>query len=551
MKQREEGYVLVLVLVTMAALAVLSLAAMQVNLVTNKLTGIRSEDTQLNEDARSALHLIAADVRNRFPLHDSQDVPEHMTSETAFNTAIQALLATDEPFVKLAESSDSTITYSIQLKKDDASNRLETAPFTKILQVDVYASRQVKPEQPRLAVHYTQDLYLTALPSFLYYVLGSDQQLAVNGMPTVKGNIYSGGPLTLMRPANYQLNGEAKQLQNLPTSRFYLDGRIDVPDLVYCHVCRQPNYFTAGNNVANEFPDAGPVASQFSPFQFDYSIIEFVNRRLTQKLPYTNTVETTLFKESVIPRTNQVFETERVISDDGSTIIERPSPYLTKQLYDRLTDTTIVTPTPSLAGKPMVITESIAKNENPLLFDGDLTIDSLDHISIDRPLLINGDLTIQGNVSFESTVYVLGDSVIDRANIRPLDEDNLNSLVLLSKGKILLNRINEFETGSTSLQAFLYSDSLEKTQVYAVGSELQIKGGLYSRGPLDVNVFRGRYPEAEGLSAAQYFERNVPEQAPEHSRLQLTYNDAVFNQLNTLPVTNQLQFFVSQPVQLP
>lgn len=550
MRKQEEGYVLVLVLVTMAALAVLSLAAMQVNLVTNKLTVIRTEDTQLNEDARSALQLIAADVRNRFPLHDSNDVPEHMASETAFNAAVHELLATDAPFVKLTNTSDSTITYSIQLKEDEDTTQLVTAPFTKILQVDVRASRQVNPEQPRLAVHYTQDLYLTALPSFLYYVLGSDQQLAVNGMPTVKGNIYSGGPFTLMRPANYQLNGEAKQLQNLSTSRFYLDGRIDVPDLASCNVCRQPNYFTAGNSFANEFPDAGPVTSQFSPFQFDYSIIEFVNRRLAQKLPYTNTVEATLFRQSTLPRTNLVFETERVISDDGSTIIERPSPYLAKRLYDRLTDPTIVTLPPSLTGSAMVITESIAKNENPLLFDGDLTIDSLNHISIDRPLIVNGDLTIQGNVSFESTVYVLGDSVIDRANIRPLDETGLNSLVLLSKGKILLNRINEFETGSTSLQAFLYSDSLEKTQVYAVGSELQIKGGLYSRGPLDVNVFRGRYPEAEGLSATQYFERNIPEQAPEHSRLQLTYNDAVFNQLNTLPVTNQLQFFVSQPVQL-
>ncbi|MCT4795726.1 hypothetical protein [Exiguobacterium alkaliphilum] len=550
MRKQEEGYVLVLVLVTMAALAVLSLAAMQVNLVTNKLTVIRTEDTQLNEDARSALQLIAADVRNRFPLHDSNDVPEHMASETAFNAAVHELLATDAPFVKLTNTSDSTITYSIQLKEDEDTTQLVTAPFTKILQVDVRASRQVNPEQPRLAVHYTQDLYLTALPSFLYYVLGSDQQLAVNGMPTVKGNIYSGGPFTLMRPANYQLNGEAKQLQNLSTSRFYLDGRIDVPDLASCNVCRQPNYFTAGNSFANEFPDAGPVTSQFSPFQFDYSIIEFVNRRLAQKLPYTNTVEATLFKQSTLPRTNLVFETERVISDDGSTIIERPSPYLVKRLYDRLNDPTIVTLPPALTGSAMVITESIAKNENPLLFDGDLTIDSLNHISIDRPLIVNGDLTIQGNVSFESTVYVLGDSVIDRANIRPLDETGLNSLVLLSKGKILLNRINEFETGSTSLQAFLYSDSLEKTQVYAVGSELQIKGGLYSRGPLDVNVFRGRYPEAEGLSATQYFERNIPEQAPEHSRLQLTYNDAVFNQLNTLPVTNQLQFFVSQPVQL-
>lgn len=205
MRKREDGYVLVLVLVTMAALAVLSLAAMQVNLATNKLTVIRTEDTQLNEDAKSALRLIADEVRTQFPLHGEAEVPTHMESEAAFQTAVQSLLVSDEPFTDL--TTDSEVRYSIDLKKDAMDTTIQTAPFTTILQVNVTASRQVNPEQPELTVEYTQDLYLTALPSFLYYVLGSDQQLNVNGMPTIQGNIYSGGPLAFMRQANFQLDG--------------------------------------------------------------------------------------------------------------------------------------------------------------------------------------------------------------------------------------------------------------------------------------------------------------------------------------------------------
>ena len=549
MHKREEGYVLVLVLVTMAALAVLSLAAMQVNLVTNKLTVIRTEDTQLNEDAKSALNLIAADVRNSFPLHDSNDVPAHMQSESAFNDAIQGTLVSNEPFLGLPSESDSQVSYSIQLKENADANLLDTAPFTKILQVNVTASRQLNPEQPQLSVEYTQDLYLTALPSFLYYVLGSDEQLTVNGMPTVKGNIFSGGPMTFNRAANYQLNGVAKQVENLDSSRFLLNGRIDLENPADCPVCSQPNYFTTGNETANELPDSGPVASQFSAFQYDYSIIEFLNRYMSQKLTYTSAVDTNIFEDALIPSTDQVFEVERVLAGDGVTVIERPTPYLNARTYNTFTDPTIIKLPATLANRSMYVTESIAATSAPLLFDGDLVIESIDRLTIERPLIVRGNLTIRGNVSFESTVYTLGDTFIDRANILPIDASKGNSLILLSKGKILLNRINEFDETPTTLQAFLYSDSTEPTYVYAVGSILQIKGGLYSKGPMNVNVFRGSFSDQELLNPVEYFDSRIPAHDADQSRLQLYYNDAVFNQLDTLPVTNQLQFFVSQPIQ--
>ncbi|WP_337873601.1 hypothetical protein [Exiguobacterium sp.] len=550
MRKREDGYVLVLVLVTMAALAVLSLAAMQVNLATNKLTVIRTEDTQLNEDAKSALRLIADEVRTQFPLHGDMEVPAHMESETAFISKVQSLLVSDEPFTAL--TTDSAVRYSIELKRDATDTAVQTAPFTTILQVNVTASRQVNPEQPELSVEYTQDLYLTALPSFLYYVLGSDEQLDVNGMPTVKGNLYSNGPLTFIRDANYQLGSERLTIQNLDSSLFHLDGRIDLSDQGSCASCQQENYFTAGDERAGEMADVGVSPSSFSPFQYDYSIIEFLNRRLDTPLAYTANVQSKIFEEGLIASTEEVFELERILSEDGASIIERPTPYLNADAFNRLSEPTILTRPDLILDRPMYVTESITESNAPLLFDGDVVIESIDKLTIERPLIVRGNLTIRGNVSFNSTVYALGDTFIDRANILPIDAAKGNSLILLSKGKILLNRINEFDDTPTTLQAFMYSDSVEETKVYAVGSILEINGGLYSKGPLEVNVFRGKFVDAEGLSPQEYFDNlnHFPAQDAEESRLKLTYNDAVFNQLETLPVTNQLQFFVSHPVQL-
>ncbi|MGY0205388.1 hypothetical protein ACW7EJ_18480, partial [Acinetobacter soli] len=46
---------------------------------------------------------------------------------------------------------------------------------------------------------------------------------------------------------------------------------------------------------------------------------------------------------------------------------------------------------------------------------------------------------------------------IDRAEIRGVSSEQDSSLVLLAKGKILLNRIDEFRNSSSPLQAFLFT----------------------------------------------------------------------------------------------
>lgn len=186
----------------------------------------------------------------------------------------------------------------------------------------------------------------------------------------------------------------------------------------------------------------------------------------------------------------------------------------------------------------------------PLLFDGDVIIEAVRPITISRPLIVNGNLTIRGNVAFNTTVYALKDAFIDRATITGVSQSQNSSLVLLAKGKVLLNRINEFERTTTPLQAFLYSDSEEKSKLYAVGSLINIKGGLYSRGPLEINTLRGRFLlPPQSAKEAHFAPRNrTPTDVIEESRLIMTYNEGVFEQINTLPVSNQLQLFTARPV---
>lgn len=556
MKQDERGYVLILVLVTMAALAVLSLAAIQVNLATNKQTNLRVDETQLDTDVKGVLDVLVADLRATFPLHDANVVQPYMENEQLFQAKVETVLKQDTLYAGTRQSGDNDIRYSITRSTADQAN----APFTTVLTLTATGTTKAKPEQPMQTSSYSQEVYVTALPSFLYYVLGSDDTLTVNGPPKIEGNLFAGTRLSLERDAKYQLKNQVNTLNNSASSRFYLDGRIDLGNGATCDGCETTNYFTNSTTPGvNHEPEIGPVESSFSNFNYDYSVVQYVNRFMGSlaDIPYNANPADEIFAKSNITRTNEPF-IEQIYRPVNSNKPELLKTNLIDQgKLDAITGMQIVRLHPEAIanytgkdGISIVISKSIASKTTPLLLDGDVTIDSLNEITISRPLIINGDLTIRGKVAFNTTVYALGDTYIDGADLLPATAGgNDSSLVLLSKGKILLNRINEFQNTSSTLQAFMYSASTEPTRLYAVGSIVNMKGGLYSKGPLEVNTFRGTFkslPE-QANKQASFAPGNVDAYAEvDKSRLVMEYNEGVFRQITTLPVTNQLQLFVGQ-----
>ncbi len=549
MKQDERGYVLILVLVTMAALAVLSLAAIQVNLATNKQTNLRVDETQLDTDVKGVLDVLVADLRATFPLHDANVVQPYMENEQLFQAKVETVLKQDTLYAGTRQSGDNDIRYSITRSTADQAN----APFTTVLTLTATGTTKAKPEQPMQTSSYSQEVYVTALPSFLYYVLGSDDTLKVNGPPKIEGNLFAGTKLALERDAKYQLKDQINTLNNSASSRFYLDGRIDLGNGATCDGCETPNYFTNSTTPGvNYEPEIGPVESTFSRFNLNYSVIQFANRhRATAgKLPYTNSPKQTLFQSTLIPTsTISPFLKQTYVVDGETTPRERPTEFIDSSQLNSVQTLQLVNLPVGVTG-PMVITKSITNSTVPLLLNGDVTIDALDTITISRPLIINGDLTIRGKVAFNTTVYTLGDAFIDRADLLPVASGaNDSSLVLLAEGKILLNRINEFQDSSSTLQAFMYSASTEPTRLYSVGSIVNMKGGLYSKGPLEVNTFRGSFKSLPQQANKQaYFAPGNVIASPDvdDSRLVMEYNEGVFRQIDTLPVTNQLQLFVGQ-----
>ncbi|MCY1690401.1 hypothetical protein OVA29_06320 [Exiguobacterium sp. SL14] len=213
-------------------------------------------------------------------------------------------------------------------------------------------------------------------------------------------------------------------------------------------------------------------------------------------------------------------------------------------------------------GNTVTLTDDLVQETlEPLIINGNLTISSLNPLNqpleIKRPLVVLGNLLIRGNVGFATTIYATGTSRLDDANIQGLTSTaKQNTLILLSKGNLVINRVNKFSTPQMTtpdLNAFLYSDDNQKNTIYSVGSTMNVRGGIFTKGNLEVNAYRGKLDLPENAFPANVRELEklmVANKSSdfEASRLRMAYDATVLkNPTALLPLNRAVQLYVETP----
>jgi hypothetical protein len=175
-----------------------------------------------------------------------------------------------------------------------------------------------------------------------------------------------------------------------------------------------------------------------------------------------------------------------------------------------------------------------------------------------RKLTINGDESGETHaendqVIFNSVIYVGGNTSISNVNIlgteEIIDEEKTEGqLILLSKGDLLMTRMNEFSNFDKEkerdkpylpeekdeikpLQAFLYTEG--EAELYGVGSLFYINGGIFAKNRLEINAIRGQVNNIESVNDAgeDYLSRFI-----------VNYNQEVLlKRIDALPIVEQLQ----------
>jgi len=339
--------------------------------------------------------------------------------------------------------------------------------------------------------------FLSMIPSFLYFALGSKTDININGGAYIEGDMFVNRNLYLSDTTNYKINNV---LYNQPTSfptmhstnSLYFSTSqhnlysctdsvtlpcFDLSTNIYKKnsdaFMKLTNYFEYTTTFVEEPPKVKTYSDRFLDVNFDASFIYYINDAIEDD-------------NREIDLNNLEIELNTFVSENRLYVANT-----IEEINNQDIQSVLIT-------NPPVINHDLSFNKKEwIIVNGDLKIENYDNsippIMIDANFLVTGKITISGNVQFNSTTYVLGEATIHNANINNMNTASDNQLVLLTKKNIQFSRINEslntFDgvqidpmtdeiTIRPNIRGFFFSDSY--VQVYTVNSYLVIEGGIFS-----------------------------------------------------------------------
>ncbi len=419
--------------------------------------------------------------------------------------------------------------------------------------------------------------FLSMIPSFLYFALGSKTDLTLNGGPFIYGDMFVGRDLYLTDTTNYKVNSI---LYNQPTSFSTVS---DTSNLYYSdnthnlYSCRQTtdSCYDLSSNEFNKNIDAFLKLTRL--FEYETTFVEEPPKIKTYKDRFLDVD----FNASFIYYINDAIDDKyREVNIDDlnnelNTFVSENRLYVAQTIDEINYQSTQSV----LIESPPTIKQDLSFNKDEwIIVDGDLKIENYDNtrppILIDANFLVTGNITVSGNVQFNSTSYVLGEGLIHNANINNDNSDN--QLVLLTKKNIQFSRINEYLntfsgvvidplsdeiTIHPNIKGFFFSDS--NIQIYTVNSYLVIEGGVFSNDStnletdedgnliindyitqtdsigLQINSYRG---EVDPIPASDLFSFSYSDYFKKARFVIVHSSDVIETQPKGLPLNKQLNY---------
>jgi len=469
MIKNERGSTLVVVLLMMMVFTVLGLSILSTSLGGAKRTEKREE--QVTNDLEAIRHLNEAVAYIKETVNQEFNVKNPDMSIRAYQNLIQ----------------DDIIDNKYQYQITNISNTYETIneneDFTRVLQVT--------------SGNYTQKVYITGMPSFLKYAVGSRGTLTLNGSTYVEeGNIYAKNELIIANEAKYIFNGDSLVEKTTFPSVANKDKSLLFLEKEMIDLC-SGNCYNGTEKIKSSFHPLKleNLDDAFDPNSPIYSKenTEFVEVDIEKT--FKEKLQTAGFLDAnVDPYSMDIDE----IITNGSNRLSVKKITSFKDIDNDPSIDGFLYVNPSQEASYIDIDNLILDKSKWLVFDGDAIIENIGtnnqtEMKVSANILVTGDLTIQGDIAFDSTIYVYGNTTINNVNIKGMNQnngENIGELILMTQGQLEIARINKFKNEKkNSIEAFLYTN--QDAVVYAMGSYLYVEGGIFANGNLEVNAFRG------------------------------------------------------------
>lgn len=509
--KNERGSTLVVVMLMILVFTVLGLSILSTSIGGAKRTEIREDQVTDDLDSIRALGEAVAYIKKTIDTEFNLPFGNpDMSVSTYHHNIIEAKLIHNPYGYRIENISD-----------DREYNIKEDEDYTRVLKVS--------------SGKYEQIVYITGMPSFLKYAIGSREILTLNGSTYVeKGNIYAKEKLVISNQAKYIYKGvHGIEPTTFPSvneeneHQLFIEGN----DIEYC----PNNCYSAEETITSSFhPLPGeqierafyPTAPTVSKEESEYVGVD-IEKTFKEKLKtagfLSNHIDPFPLEINEIIAEGLNSPTVEVVSSFENL---NQSPTIKSYLHLGEDEKEVYIDTNRLV---------IDDKSKWIVIDGSGIIESVgnDVMEISANILITGDLTIRGDIAFDSTIYVLGNTTINNVDIRGF---NKSELILMTKGQLEIARINKFLDQVNTIHAYLYTH--EDAELYAVGSYLRVEGGIFAHGNLEINAYRGK---AKENGHAIEFGKGL-ENKPAESRLVIKNDKRLFlNQAQGLPKIDRLE----------
>ncbi|NNU95877.1 MULTISPECIES: hypothetical protein [Anoxybacillus] len=539
----EKGYSLVLVMLTVTVFFIIGLTILSVSIYQAKFTQVRIEDVTSLHDAVKNVEETIAELKVKV---------EQLTLSTP------AQLDLDLGNAQAGFLNELMNRHGVTIEDiTDAKGIVRNQLFTRVFRIYAPYGKKVV----------TREVIITNAPSFLKYALGSRENVTLNGGAYIDGNIYAGKNIYITNVANYIYNSTLYSVQtSFPTtsekSILFVEGNR--------YACDHGNGAKSCYTISNEFTkNMNDFSSSSLSFQYQGPSVQKEQEEFID-VNFDLTLKDKLLSAAGIDAFDQSKQTQyqNLISLPLSELIEQvKSSFVTVVVHD-LIDLSTALEEAIASGKsifldtstiPYFDISSLTLNDNQwLIVNGDLTLENAGSspLQISGNIIVLGNLTITGQVAFDSTVYVNGNTSIYNTTISGL---NGKEVVLLTKGELEIARVNEFTNNfsltTPNLKGFFYTDS--NAVMYAVGSYVNIEGGLFARGNssiipyadengLIINTYRGETSDS-GTNLSFQAPISSEEEQKQYARFVVKHNKDVFiNRGLGLPLVKQLAVIVDE-----
>lgn len=579
----EDGSALVLVMFIVLLLTILGMGVLSATVGGAVRTETRENDVQSLHLAQKGLDEATAYIQAR--LAKMTDINPDKLENVLSGLDKEGLNVSTE----LGTGSSGTIDY-IEYKDKNLNGQMRQ------YYIDVEASALVNGVQRTLQQRITVDSY----PDFLKYAFGSERDVIINGAPVLKGNIYAGNKLIVSNRADYTYLGDPSLkkvtmfpqvlpngadaansgevfVQSLKNIEYHVydesgnggDAKILADssdmgqtvknilgtDLEKINIKDQKKFVQI--NVEESFIDklveAASPANEVAAEQLRKKLGDLSKTELAEWLKTGSLIQP---KQVTAPPEKPVQNEEESNEEYQARLVQYNNELLAYHRYFMdMNQSYRVEGNLTIDGSDyygITFTETAKRGGLPkwLVVDGDLNIfnNTSDFISIKANVLVTGNVTIKGNVSFDSTMFVQGGTKVEDAVISGLGTGtDRKELVLISKGPVLVNRIDAFSNlDPADMNAFFYTD--DKADLYGVGSIFWLTGGFFSKGNLTVNAVLGNANEPPGAAAGDELEFSEPQITDPRARerFRVVYNHNVYtDQQTSLPRVRKVNISVS------